>query len=100
MVSSERNHFPFSEQRSSKHIVKFVERGRGYGIWTQTSVAQHKRWVSSEAMLVPWTLSTALVSSIASVAVGFSASASLGVVAKHGEPRALDAKYVIHDASR
>lgn len=65
-----------------------------------TGQAASKRWVSSEAMLVPWTLSTVLVSSIASVAVGFSASASLGVVAKHGEPRARVVKYVIHDASR
>ena len=47
-----------------------------------------------KAMLVRWTLSTALVSSIASVAVGFFASGSLGVVVKHGEPRAFVAKYV------
>lgn len=67
----------------------FRRTGAGdWSIWTRV------RALPTKAMLVPWTLSTALVSSIASVAVGFSASASLGVVAKHGEPRACVAKYV------
>ena len=49
---------------------------------------------SGEAMHVPWTLSTALVSSIVSVAVGFSTPSSFGAVGKHGEYRACIAKYV------
>lgn len=41
-------------------------------------------------MAVSWTLSTALVSSIASTAFGFSSSATLGVYVRHGErPKSL-----------
>lgn len=53
---------------------------------TLSSTVEHQCEGVLGAMFVPWVLSTALICSIADVAIGFTSSTALGVSSRNGDP--------------